>query len=290
MKGAEAKGADPLFRNISDTARWVAMYRARESERPDAHFKDPLARRLAGERGAAQERELENERRNEWAFVARTVALDDFIRAEVARGIDLVVNLAAGFDARPYRLELPARLQWIEVDLPPLIAEKSATLANEKPRCALERIPFDLADGAARRELFAKLGARGRDALIVTEGLLAYLSEQEVTALARDLAAVPSFRHWIMDLASPALMQMLQQGLGARLAAAGMPLRFGPADGPDFFRPLGWQPRRIESTLKTAGRLGRLPFFLSMMSHLPEGERPWKRIWAGNCLFERAPA
>jgi O-methyltransferase involved in polyketide biosynthesis len=37
--------------NISDTARWVAWNRALESERPDAWFRDPMARRLAGERG-----------------------------------------------------------------------------------------------------------------------------------------------------------------------------------------------------------------------------------------------
>jgi O-methyltransferase involved in polyketide biosynthesis len=39
------------IRNISDTARWVAVYRARETERPDPVFRDPFARRLAGERG-----------------------------------------------------------------------------------------------------------------------------------------------------------------------------------------------------------------------------------------------
>ena len=42
---------EPLIRDISDTARWMAVYRARESERPDAVFTDPFARRLAGERG-----------------------------------------------------------------------------------------------------------------------------------------------------------------------------------------------------------------------------------------------
>lgn len=34
--------------SISDTAKWIAAYRASESERPDAVFKDPLARKLAG--------------------------------------------------------------------------------------------------------------------------------------------------------------------------------------------------------------------------------------------------
>ena|ERR1700741_2601535 len=42
---------DPAIQHISDTARWAAVYRARESEREDALFRDPFARRLAGERG-----------------------------------------------------------------------------------------------------------------------------------------------------------------------------------------------------------------------------------------------
>ena len=45
--------ADSRIENISDTARWVALYRAIESERPDAHFRDPYARRLLGEGGEA---------------------------------------------------------------------------------------------------------------------------------------------------------------------------------------------------------------------------------------------
>ena len=40
-----------LVENISDTARWVAIFRAEESERPDAVFDDPFARRLAREKG-----------------------------------------------------------------------------------------------------------------------------------------------------------------------------------------------------------------------------------------------
>jgi O-methyltransferase involved in polyketide biosynthesis len=32
---------------VADTARWMAAGRAAESERPDALFRDPFARRLA---------------------------------------------------------------------------------------------------------------------------------------------------------------------------------------------------------------------------------------------------
>jgi O-methyltransferase involved in polyketide biosynthesis len=37
--------------NVSDTARWVAVYRSWESARKDALFHDPYADFLAGERG-----------------------------------------------------------------------------------------------------------------------------------------------------------------------------------------------------------------------------------------------
>ena len=39
------------IQNVADTAFGVAHYRAEETDRPDALFKDPLARTLAGEQG-----------------------------------------------------------------------------------------------------------------------------------------------------------------------------------------------------------------------------------------------
>ncbi len=42
---------DTLIKNVSDTAFMVASFRAVESERADALFHDPFARRLAGEHG-----------------------------------------------------------------------------------------------------------------------------------------------------------------------------------------------------------------------------------------------
>ena len=278
---------EPLIRDISDTARWVAIYRANESDRKDALFHDPLARRLAGTLGDEIAQEMADASRNAWAFVARTVAFDELILAEVARGVDVVVNLAAGFDARPYRLALPSQLLWIEVDLPKLLASKRELLANEKPSCTVERIETDLADAAARRELFAKIGARGKDVLIVTEGLLIYLTEPEVAALARDLAAVPTIRRWAIDLASPGLVAMFQKGFGKKLKEAGAPLQFGPEAGSAFFEPHGWRTSKVVSMLKTGARIRRLPLFLRLIALLPEPQKPGKRPWSGVCLLER---
>jgi O-methyltransferase involved in polyketide biosynthesis len=69
---------DPLVRNISDTALLAAIYRARETERPDAVFRDPFARRLAGERGDRIAKSMPFSERATWAWITRTHAYDKF--------------------------------------------------------------------------------------------------------------------------------------------------------------------------------------------------------------------
>ncbi len=286
MSGA---GENPI-RNVSDTARWTALFRARESERPDALFHDPFARRLAGERGAQIAAAVRFAARNAWSFTARTVLFDRLIAAQVAAGADLIVNLAAGLDARPYRMDLPAALAWVEVDLPGILDYKEEVLAAATPRCRLERVRLDLADGPARARLFASLGERARRAVILAEGLLIYFEPPAVAALARDLAAPPGFRYWITDLASPGLLQLMRKRMGREVEAAGAPFRFAPAAGPAFFEPCGWRARQVLSPLQTAAQVHRLPWNLRLFARFPQthpGAHP-RRPWSGVCELERA--
>jgi methyltransferase (TIGR00027 family) len=272
-----------LIRNISDTALWVAHYRAQETERADAHFRDPFARALAGERGGQIARSQQFGDKNAWAFVARTVLFDRVVADAVRGGVDLVVNLAAGLDARPYRMPLPPSLRWVEVDLPGILDYKEGILGDARPACALERIRLDLADQPARREVFARLAAGTRRALVLSEGLLIYLTPDQVVSLARDLHAQPAFTNWVTDLSSPGLMKMMSERGGKAIADAGAPFRFAPAEGPDFFRPLGWNPARVESLLKTAKQIKRLSLFMWLIASLPEQpqrnpQRPWSAV------------
>jgi methyltransferase (TIGR00027 family) len=275
-----------VIRSISDTAMWVAVYRAKESERPDALFRDPYARKLAGERGEQIAKELQFAQ-PEWPYAARTVRFDEIVLSRVQDGTDMVINLAAGLDTRPYRLDLPESLQWIEVDLPEITDYKEQILASEKPRCSLQRVRLDLANVEARRELFRQLGSRARNALIMTEGLLVYLSREQVIELGRDLAAQLSFRDWAIDLCSPGLLQMLQKNL-KQLSDAGSPLKFGPEEGPDFFVSAGWKPVEVYSMLKTAAKIKRLPFFFRLLALLPESNgKQGKRPWGAVCRLTR---
>ncbi|HYV98823.1 MAG TPA: SAM-dependent methyltransferase [Gemmatimonadaceae bacterium] len=276
------------IRNISDTARWVAVYRAEETERPDAVFRDPYARRLMGERGPLIIASLRKRESMSWPFVARTFLIDKFVTREVAGGCDQVINLAAGLDSRPYRMDLPPSLAWVEIDLAEIIEEKQEILRNEMPRCRLERIVLDLADESARRAVFARLGARAKRTLIITEGLIVYLSREQVASLADDLHAMPGASRWITDLSSPRLLKMLDKTMGRRVREAGAPFKFAPEEGPEFFTRHGWKPMDAASMFHEAGRLRRLPFFWSLLAKLPEPKN-WKpsRPWSGICVFDR---
>jgi methyltransferase (TIGR00027 family) len=273
-------------RNISDTARWVAYFRARETQRPDALFRDPFAERLAGERGFEIANTLAQGNKHEWAWVARTYLFDEFLSREIQEGSDLVVNLAAGLDSRPYRMDLNPTLQWVEVDLPEIVSYKEEVLGNEKPKCRLERISLDLSDVAGRRALFAELDRRATNITVVTEGLLIYFSAEEVASLAGDLAVGEHFRNWIIDLASPGQLKLMQRSTGKQLSEANAAFKFGPAEGVNFFVPCGWNPKDIQGFLITAARLGRAP--QELLSLLPEPKGPLVNYpWTGICLLKK---
>jgi methyltransferase (TIGR00027 family) len=279
---------EPLIRDVSDTARWMAVYRARENERQDAVFKDPFARALAGERGERIATALKFTEDNAWSFIARTYLFDRFVSRLVQHGADTIVNLAAGLDTRPYRMELPASLRWVEVDLPDILDYKEEILGDAKPECQLERVRLDLSNEDGRRGLFADIGRRAKHVAVISEGLIIYLMPDAVAALARDLTGPPAFQHWVLDLASPGLIEMMKQSVGSAMSAAGAPFIFAPAEGPPYFTAHGWQPVEVRSLLKAAAKLGRLPLTLRMFAMFPEsdgaqGSRPWSAV----CLFAR---
>jgi methyltransferase (TIGR00027 family) len=280
--------ADQTIHHISETALLAAVYRAEETARPDALFRDPLAERLAGERGKEIFAATPVKERVSWAWVARTVLFDELILEQVRQGTDTVVNFAAGLDARPYRMAVPPGLRWVEVDLPELLSAKDKLLRDEKPTCALKRIALNLADPNARRELIARIAQGSGHTVVITEGLLVYLSPEQVGELARDLAEHPSIKCWIVDLVSPGLLEMLQRTIGNRLRESGSAMKFGPADGADFFVPYGWKPAVVRSIFKTAARLKRVPFWMRLLGLLPEVKKPrGKQFWSAVCLLER---
>jgi methyltransferase (TIGR00027 family) len=258
--------------SIGDTARMVAFYRALESERADALFHDPYARRLAGARGERLVQLLASVELASAVVAQRTAVFDELLlRAVTVGGVDAILNLGAGLDARAYRLPLPRSVRWLDVDLPKMVADRQAVFRRETAHCQVETIALDLADRPARQVLFTQLNADRRRVLVVTEGLLLYLAPAEVASLAADLYAQSSFAGWLTDLMSPMAASRMQRAVGPVFAGAGATLRFAPGNGPAFFRTFGWHAAEVRLSLAEARRLGRplpLPRLLSLVLRL----------------------
>jgi methyltransferase (TIGR00027 family) len=267
--------------HVSDTARWTALHRATESARPDALFSDPLAERLAGEDGRAIVARVPRMTRNGWWLVARTKIIDDAIAEAIADGCDRVLNLAAGLDTRPYRLDLPSDFTWVEADLPGLLAEKAQLLASQEPRCRLTRTAVDLADPSARDAFLNDALDGATKALVLTEGLLMYLDDRDVVALSEAITR-PEVAWWMLDFAGPGLKKMMNKKMAGMLQNA--PFRFAPGNGLAYFEDLGWRTVEAESLFVAAHRFHRLPMTMRAVAWLPQpdlrhpGGRPWSAV------------
>src|SRR5262249_42821660 len=124
--------------------------------------------------------------------------IDDLLLDVIGRGeVERVVSLGAGLDTRPWRLDLPQAMHWVEVDFPDMLAYKREKLAGERPKCRLESLTADL-DGEVQRRGLLDLQA-GTRTLLLTEGLLTYLPGDTVRSIAVE---AHDFRYWLLDVFS----------------------------------------------------------------------------------------
>lgn len=160
-----------------------------------------------------------------------------------------------------------------------MIAYKEGKLVDARPKCALERVALDLRDRAARQQLFARVNEQSRKALVITEGLLIYLTQDDVAALAEDLHAMPHFRHWIADVLTPELLEWLLKNDFKAFATGNVQMHFAPPGGVAYFERFGWRARTIRKMSTESRRLKRrmprawLYSLLALISPKPVRER-----------------
>ncbi|MGH7618806.1 MAG: hypothetical protein ACREPM_16420 [Gemmatimonadaceae bacterium] len=130
-------------------------------------------------------------------------------------------------------------------------------MKDEQPVCRYEAIRLDLTDRPKRRALFSQIGREAKRVLVVTEGLLVYLTAEDVADLARDLHEERTFQWWLIDIIVPRLMKMIQKSWGKELEAGNAPFKFAPEAGTKFFEPTGWQELEFYSSMAEARRLDR---------------------------------
>jgi methyltransferase (TIGR00027 family) len=194
--------------HVSDTALMVAACRALETESDEGFVHDPFAARLAGERGKAILRALPHQEMFRFGLGVRCRFIDELLLEVLASGqTPTVLSVGCGLDTRPWRLDLPPELRWIEVDFADMLDYKDELMAGETPRCHRERISADLNDRKQRLAMYG--AASAAPALMITEGLLTYLPAATVEALAEETWQESGITYWISDVTTTAFTKAI---------------------------------------------------------------------------------
>ena len=240
-----APNSPDQIQHVSDTALMAAACRALETARAEGLVRDLFAERLAGPRGDAILHGITGWQLMCFGIGVRTRFLDDLVIETITQeSIEVVLSIGAGLDTRPWRLELPPDLRWIEADFPEMLDYKTRAMAGEKPKCRLERVSADVTGPGQRAALFA--AAAGVPTLVITEGLLMYLAGATVKALAAD-AARHGIRRWLLDASSLDLARRM--GWDARHSIENLraPDHLEGAALLDAVRSNGWSQLRFRS-------------------------------------------
>jgi len=269
-------------RPVALTARWIAAARAHESRRPDRLFDDPFAAALASskELGATAGGSLRagvsilddlivqaSRAFGAPLLAIRTRFFDELLlHAARAGRVRQVVLLAAGLDARAYRLPWPLGTRLYELDQPAVLAAKAATLAELGATPVSERhaLGVDLAQAGWGDRLCTAGYDPSAPSVWLAEGLLMYLDAPSVDRLLRTAADLASPGSWLgADLFNTVILTSpLLRPVVALMAAQGAPWQFA-TDAPEaLFARAGWSAAVTEAR-EAGARYGRWPFLIS---------------------------
>lgn len=227
---------------VAGTGLLVAAIRARETRREDPLFIDPFADKLAGEAGReflAATLQSSGEQ-STVQIVVRTRFWDEAL-LRATRTAHQVVIVAAGMDARAYRLDWPGDVTIYELDQPAVMEAKGRLLSGDAPRARRVAVGVDLAD-----DWPPALTSAGFDpaqpSVWLMEGLLQYLEEAEVRTLFARVDALSAPGSVLLYevvgsalLESPFMVPVLRS-----MAAQGSPWLFGTDEPQELAQRLGW--------------------------------------------------
>lgn len=255
-----------LASSVGSTATMIAAGRAMATADPRGLIDDPLAAPLVravgldfftklmdGELDLSGIAAGDTERMQAMidGVAVRTRFFDDYFLAAADAGIRQAVILAAGLDARAYRLDWPADMTVYEIDQPQVIEFKTTTLAGigAEPTAQRHTVAIDLRD-----DWPAALRATGFDpgqpTAWLAEGLLIYLPPDaqdrlfdNITALSAPgstvaTESVPGLADFDPDKAQAASDRFREHGFDVDMA--GLIFTEGRNHVADYLTLAGW--------------------------------------------------
>jgi methyltransferase (TIGR00027 family) len=258
-----------LASSVGATATMVAAARAVASEQDNPIINDryaaPLVRAVGLDYftrlvdGQVPEVTSDESRERELQVMSDSIAVrtrffDDFFLEAARAGVDQSVILAAGLDARSYRLSWPRGTVVYEIDQPKVIQFKNATMSalGATPSAHRKAVSIDLRDdwpAALRRCGFDPNRATAWSA----EGLLMYLPPEaqdrlfdNITALSGPGSRVATEYHPDSGVPMVERAQQFSQrwaNLGCDIDLSGLFWEGERSNVVDYLTGLGWQAR-----------------------------------------------
>ena len=266
----------PPIQTVSDTALWAAACRAVESEQAGGILNDPLSAVLAGENWRAILAAMPASDLMAFGVSLRVRTIDTLIGELSGSGaIDAVVDIGAGLDTRPYRLSLARSLRWFELDLPDVIGYKNDNLHMREPNCLVERMAVDLNDGDVRRRALARAFRDSRSAVVLTEGVLGYLSGNSARSLIEEVGELAAAQWWIYDAGSRQAYLRAPAELREQMDRVRSKDHLSHEDLSAIFRAHGWQ---VASDIPLSEAAARFAPDRSLGSRL-SGDREFWRVY-----------
>ncbi|QUQ71351.1 class I SAM-dependent methyltransferase [Kutzneria sp. CA-103260] len=241
------------LRDVQSTMLVTLYLRALESRDANPILGDRFAadavRRIDYDWTRLSKRSVTNSR---YGVALRGRQLDDWAADFLSRHPDAtVLHMACGLDSRAFRLDPPAGVRWFDVDLPDVI-ELRRKLYDESGNYRM--IASSVTDSAWLDEI-----PTDKPGLIIAEGLLMYLRENEVRELLKRLTDHFPSGELIFDGVAPWMAkatQLLKKNFGrwyGDYPAYWTPMR----DESDVER---WNPRlRLREHVALVSRYERIP-------------------------------
>ncbi|MFB7372420.1 class I SAM-dependent methyltransferase [Streptomyces sp. NPDC056222] len=230
---------------VKETSFITAVIRAMENDRPDPYLTDYHAILLSTPRSRRMAEEALAVGGTIGSVIVRGRFGDIALEQAVADGITQVVCLAAGSDTRAWRLGLPARTRFFEIDLPGQLAAKEVLLAPVRDRLTCHRVALseDLRGETWPRRLKDAGYTPDRPAVWIVEGLMPYLGVEQFTRLLTRIGELSrSGSVLLVDAPHPAYVEdAANERFLAFMESRGSAFRPGPDDFGRLLGRHGWR-------------------------------------------------
>ncbi|MBM7808972.1 O-methyltransferase involved in polyketide biosynthesis [Geodermatophilus bullaregiensis] len=258
----------PTLTPVEDTLFLTLCCRALDNRSPHPVLGDEIADEIV--RTLDYDHERLNTNTNLVLNVAlRAKKIDEVASRFTARHPDAVgLDLGAGFDTRAARIAVPPTVEWHDVDLPEVVAARELAVPE---RAKAHTIAADVRDQDWLDAL-----PRDRPAVITADGLMGFLTEDELVSLLRRLVDHFPSGELVFNGYTRFTIWVARHSRGTKSVAG--QVRFPGMDDPR--RPERWDPRLHlvqEVLLSRQPEIARFPPVLRAYYWLSARSTSWSR-------------